>query len=508
METRTTGCECCLVYLLGSLFAFLVMRYGFCASSASMHLRADYDLNIYYLIGNGWMRGLLPYVDLTDLKGPLVFLLHGLGSLMTPGSFLGICILNALVVGVGLLYAYMTARLFLSRALSISAVGLYTYFLLYFSVNPAEQVWVLQHVCLYFLIRWGISGQTVFAWRELIVIGASVAIVLLMKFNLVAFWGPVCLLVLCVSRRRALLWLAVGFLLVMLPVVLYFWWQGALLTMWREYVELAVTYGSTPWSNSALYRKHFQLFSWFTPTHLHDRMNIMVLSLLGCVPCLLWPCLWRAFPIKKTALWVLIAAFLLQVYAGYSGQYDFSHYAVVFYPFCFLSVLYGVCVLKRHPWLVHAAGICSACVILFTAVSLPLYVKYWRSYNGNAQMRATISWIVDNLSKGNGDELHILEPDHFLHIYRLAGTLPGVRHFVPPMVPGGSAMYSAEQVEYIQTKRPKYLLGATWSQEKSDSLVRASRVPYKVVSHRELGLPAYPPHARRPEVVLYIREDK
>lgn len=496
------------MYLAATLLSFSMLRYGFVACSESMHLRADYDLNIYYLIGNGWMRGMLPYVDLTDLKGPIVFLMHGLGSLMTPGSFLGICILNALVVGAGMLFAYKTARLFFSPALSMSAVGLYSYFTLYFGVNPAEQVWALQHVSLYFLLRWGITEQAAFTRLQLLIIGASVAIVLLMKFNLVAFWGPVCLLVLCVSYRRALLWLSVGFLLIMLPIVFYFWWQGALSVMWREYVELAITYGSTSWTDSALYKKHFLLFSWFMPPHLHERLNLCFLAVLGCIPCLVWPLLWRENKLKKITLWVLGAAFVLQVYAGYSGPYDFSHYSVVFYPFCFLSVLCAIHLLKRCPRVAYVAGAGMALLILCTAVTLPLYVKYGRSYNGNAQMRATTSWIVENLPKREGEELHILDPEHLLHIYRLNGTLPGLRHFVAPMVPGGYALYLDEQVRYIQKKRPKYLLGATWSQQRSDSLIHATRVPYRVVTHRELGLPAYPLHAMRPEVVLYIREDK
>ncbi len=507
METRLTGRECWLVYLLGTLFAFCVMRYGFGAASVSMHLRADYDLNIYYLIGNGWMRGVLPYVNYADLKGPLVFLFHGLGSILTPGSFLGMCLLHASLVGLGLLFAYMSARLFFAPSMAFAAVGLYSYFLLYFGGNPAEHVWMLQHVTLYFLLRWGMSASGSFSRKALVIMGASVAAVLLMKFNLAAFWVPVCLLALFVSFRRALLCLSAGFASIFLPVICYFWWQGALLPMWQEYVELAIAYGSAPWAESALCQKHVQLFSWFTPAHLHERVNLYLLAAAGSIPCLAWPFLWRICRMRKIALLVLVAAFVLQVYAGYSGPHDFSHYAVVFYPFCFLSVLWGISLLCRWPRLVYAAGLGTAICILGAAVSLPLYVKYGRAYNGNAQMRDTTAWLVKNISSSDKEVLHVLEPEHFLHVYRLSGTLPGIRHFVRPMVSGGKALFYAEQVEYIRRNRPKYLLGATWSQEWSDSLVYSTLVPYRSVSHRELGLPPYPEHAMRPEVVLYVRED-
>ena len=67
------------VWLLFSLLSFAAIRWGIAALSESMHLRPDYDANIYHIIGSAWLRGeSVPYVGLSDIKGPLIFLECGL----------------------------------------------------------------------------------------------------------------------------------------------------------------------------------------------------------------------------------------------------------------------------------------------------------------------------------------------------------------------------------------------------------------------------------------------
>ena len=509
METRTSARECWLVYLLGTLVSFLMMRYGHVACSASMHLRSDYDLNIYYLIGNAWMNGILPYVGLTDLKGPLVFLFHGLGSLVTPGSFLGICLLHAPLVGLGLLFAYKSARLFLPAGSSGAVLGFYLVFLMYFAVNPAEQVWVMQHISLYFLLCWASGKSRCFSDCQLLLLGAFVAVALLLKFNLVAFWGPVCLLALCVARWRAFLYQGIGFVVVLLPCLGYFWWHGALQAMWDEYVGIALSYGRVPFAESAIHERHFLLFRGATPYHFYKAVPEEVLAILGAVPCLAWPLLWlrRITSLRMSALCCLAAAFILQVYASYSGKYDFLHYAFVFFPFCFLSLVLLACVLRKWQKLFAGFGYVAGCGILAITLLLPVYVKYGRTYNGNAQMKETALLLCQRLEGVPASDLLILDTSKSLHINRLTGRLPHLHHFVPPLIKGGFAQHRAEQLEYIQEVRPTYLLGSEWDKEREAELIEHSGVKYRAISHRELGFPAYPAHARQPELILYQRID-
>ena len=53
------------------------------------------DSNLYFTIGRGMLEGLMPYRDLFDHKGPLIFLLYALGALVSDTSFFGVFLLEA-----------------------------------------------------------------------------------------------------------------------------------------------------------------------------------------------------------------------------------------------------------------------------------------------------------------------------------------------------------------------------------------------------------------------------
>ena len=60
------------------------------------------DTNIYFTIGRGIRHGLMPYRDLFDHKGPLLYLLYALGALISEKGFIGVFALEALSLGAAL----------------------------------------------------------------------------------------------------------------------------------------------------------------------------------------------------------------------------------------------------------------------------------------------------------------------------------------------------------------------------------------------------------------------
>ena len=81
-----------LLALLCATLALLI------ATTSSPLYAANFwtDTNIYFTIGRGMTRGLMPYRDLFDHKGPLVFMLYALGAAISDTSFIGVFILEAL----------------------------------------------------------------------------------------------------------------------------------------------------------------------------------------------------------------------------------------------------------------------------------------------------------------------------------------------------------------------------------------------------------------------------
>ena len=81
-----------LLALLCACLALLV------ATSSSPLYATNFwtDTNIYFTIGRGMTRGLMPYRDLFDHKGPLLFILYALGAAISDTSFIGVFALGAL----------------------------------------------------------------------------------------------------------------------------------------------------------------------------------------------------------------------------------------------------------------------------------------------------------------------------------------------------------------------------------------------------------------------------
>ena len=109
-----------LLALLCACLALLV------ATSSSPLYATNFwtDTNIYFTIGRGMTRGLMPYRDLFDHKGPLLFILYALGAAISDTSFIGVFALEALSLAAAVYAGWRTVRLFGGGRLTLLAMPL------------------------------------------------------------------------------------------------------------------------------------------------------------------------------------------------------------------------------------------------------------------------------------------------------------------------------------------------------------------------------------------------
>ena len=69
------------------------------------------DTNWFMTCGRAWMEGLTPYADFADSKGPLLWLIYGIGYLLSPHDFTGVMWLSTISYAVVFYYTYSTMRL-------------------------------------------------------------------------------------------------------------------------------------------------------------------------------------------------------------------------------------------------------------------------------------------------------------------------------------------------------------------------------------------------------------
>ncbi len=214
------------------------------------------DSSWYFTAGKAWVEGMIPYVDFSDSKGPLLWLIYGLGYLISNNDFVGVWILTCISYWITIWFIYGIVLLFIDSrwvALLVGILMLWCYFnpFMHYETRPedfcqpfiAMSMWATCRV-LYCkaearhhierLMRQG-------AWIIGIAIGAS----LLIKFTIatmITFFA----IVLCsyswyskAIAMKSLVWrIGSGILLVCLPFVFYFCFLGNLDDFIKEYFVL------------------------------------------------------------------------------------------------------------------------------------------------------------------------------------------------------------------------------------------------------------------------------
>ena len=120
--------------LLCALYAFVLLFF----LSPDSYLYDTYfrsDSSWFFMCGKAWMHGMIPYVDFADSKGPLLWLIYGVGYLLNHHSQIGVFWITVLLYAVILFIAYKLCRLFLDEHLSAICVALLPFALLLRWVN-------------------------------------------------------------------------------------------------------------------------------------------------------------------------------------------------------------------------------------------------------------------------------------------------------------------------------------------------------------------------------------
>ena len=209
----------------------------------------DYcDANVMFTIGRGIVNGKVPYRDLIDRKGPVVYFLHAIGAVISPRTFTGVWILEwiscffVLVLGIRIrkILDPVSDKLSGILVLPLSAALYFTPSYLY-GDNPESFCIPLILLCIYIGMRSILENRISFT--SSLTAGICIGIVFWMKFTICgAFIGMFIYLVTVCIRNKALkaLFRSIGglfsgFMIITVPVLLYFSVNNALDDMFNVY---------------------------------------------------------------------------------------------------------------------------------------------------------------------------------------------------------------------------------------------------------------------------------
>ena len=234
-----------LVSMLSAL-AFLSV----CSKSSFLYPMNDWvDVQCFFTMGRSIWDGLVPYRDLYEQKGPVLYFAFALASLISSHSFLGVFLLEVVCFGLFLYFSGMIVRLYFSKSSIV-----YTIIVILAALIPVSPAFAhgsgVEELCLFMLVYSlytvlsAMKQERALTFREAFCNGMAAAAVLLSKFTILGFYIGLAVFVVfwyCSCRYRLPVLLAtigqflLGVAALCFPFFLYFLFAGALDDLFTVY---------------------------------------------------------------------------------------------------------------------------------------------------------------------------------------------------------------------------------------------------------------------------------
>ena len=219
-----------------------------CSPNSPIYVFNDiHDTNWYISIGRGMLAGKVPYKDLFEQKGPLLYLIISLACLFK-NSFIGIFILEIISIGLFLFVSYKILSKYLSIKLSIIGVILIIFITITSSYRVlgggAVEEYLLPIITyiLYQFINF-LETKKPFAIFQNLLIGAGLAVIFWIKFAVLTAVISILVAYFIISLKNkkykeltiSILQMFAAFLAVSLLIFPYYIINGAMLDLIKCY---------------------------------------------------------------------------------------------------------------------------------------------------------------------------------------------------------------------------------------------------------------------------------
>ena len=229
--------------LLSAVYAF-VLLFLLSPDSYIRDLYCRADSAVFFMCGKAWMCGMTPYVDFNDSKGPLLWLVYGIGYLLSHHSYVGVFWMSVPFFTATLFVAYKLCRLYSDARVAATATAALPLFLFlfwfHFEIRAEDFCYPFVMISLYCVcrvLRW--RDDSPYLWLS-VAMGVCFGCTLLIKYSTAAMIAVPMAVVLYMSIRHrrflaSLAGMAAGIVVTTLPFVIYFAIVGNLGAFIEEY---------------------------------------------------------------------------------------------------------------------------------------------------------------------------------------------------------------------------------------------------------------------------------
>ena len=326
--------------ILVAIFVYVVfLLFWISRNSYTYDLFSNVDNSWYFTCGKAWMNGLVPYVDFSDSKGPLLWLIYGVGYLISPVDYIGVFWIECLFYTATFWLVFKTAVLFCSsKSTALAATFLTSLFFfnsLHFETKTEDFCMPFIAAGLYCIMRLYYSrDNNIFGSAFTLGVGAAVCLLIKYSISIVylAFFIALFWYVVKYDVRKLMpaVFLSIaGFLIIILPFVGYFLAVGNFQSFINEY--FVNTYLTVHTSVGETLRSYFADDLWKIVSFKKSTYSLFVVAvIIGIILfCMQHPVKSRFVPLFMVTWFVAIAA----------RHNITNHYMLVAAPFGLLAIL-------------------------------------------------------------------------------------------------------------------------------------------------------------------------
>lgn len=437
-----------------ALFAFIILFF-ISPDSYTHELYFRVDSGCFFTGGKAWMSGMVPYIDFADSKGPLLWLIYGVGYLISHYDYIGVFWLSVVSYAITYFISYKAALLLVGDkakaficAILMSAAFFFPHVFHEMRAENFGHLFIMLTLYHTLKLLTKRSLRTKAVCQSFFAYGIAFGATLLMKYSFTVMLVPMMLYgVYGVIRQRRkvlipLLAATAGALTVILPFLVYFITAGNLNAFIQEYF-INTMKTVTPEGNPLVAYLH----EWATALKTRHILVLFVMLMAGTIAIATSLNKHRLFP---TLCVLFMFAIGVRHFSAYHNYYFNAASVGLFFLFAFAVKKIPV---AWRPWKMAAV---TAIVLIGTTAAViyssPTYhIMFWQ----NNKARKDI-YIIAHLVKQ-------VENAKFINLYSCgtgietpSGALPGCKYWIlqdgatPEMEQSQAALIKEADFVYIK----------------------------------------------------------
>lgn len=454
------------------LFCLLISFFFLAIASKSSflyHINNWTDANCFFTMGKGLLHNKIYYLDLFDQKGPLLYLYHTLGAIISYKSFIGVYFIEVISFSFFLYYAYQLLCMFIKKNTAYYCLPIISFIILTlpaFTHGDSAEEFCLPFLMfgLYQLVKFLKEKQEVPSYKFLFIQGIIAGLVFTIKYTLLGFWFAFMMCIFFYLLKKAKVKRAfvscfiflLGMSIPILPWIIYFFLHQAL----DDFIFSYFTFNITLYPMKGSFVSHLilafsKLFKFMT-----QNLGVGIPFFIGMVAL----CLDKKFFRKEKSTIILLTCFLFLCFGVLLGGVSFRYYYLIFTPFMIFGFAFFSTWVERYyqinKYLTNKFILCGFTLVMFAFTFFGsknvLSMKWFVPKEKLVQYQ--FAEIINKKKNPTLLNYHFLDGG----FYTVTGILPTNKYFqkqnlpdkiFPDIIKEQNSIIKNSQVDFVVTRR-------------------------------------------------------